>query len=118
MKYLIKASEIYSEDLIISDGSLVVSDGRIAEISQGKSQLAQADDLGGDFLMPGLVELHTDNQEKYFTPRPKVDWPAHLAMATHDAQQAERARETQLASLCWRKADGTSWHGSMGQDCI
>ncbi len=67
-------------------GTLVVRDGEIAEISQEISQLPQADNLDGEYLMPGLVELHTDNQEKYFTPRPKVDWPAHMAMATHDAQ--------------------------------
>jgi len=67
-------------------GTLVIRDGEIAEISQEISQLPQADNLDGEYLMPGLVELHTDNQEKYFTPRPKVDWPAHMAMATHDAQ--------------------------------
>ena len=67
-------------------GTLVVRDGEIAEINQEISQLPQADNLDGEYLMPGLVELHTDNQEKYFTPRPKVDWPAHMAMATHDAQ--------------------------------
>lgn len=67
-------------------GTLVIRDGEIAEINQEISQLPQADNLDGEYLMPGLVELHTDNQEKYFTPRPKVDWPAHMAMATHDAQ--------------------------------
>jgi phosphonate metabolism protein PhnM len=33
----------------------------------------------------GLIELHTDNLDKFFTPRPKVDWPAHSAMSSHDA---------------------------------
>ncbi len=67
-------------------GTLVIRDGLIAEIDSNISTLPQADNLDGEYLMPGLVELHTDNQEKYFTPRPKVDWPAHMAMATHDAQ--------------------------------
>ena len=40
-----------------------------------------------------------------------------IIMATHDAQQAERARKTQLASLGWRKAGGTSWHEYMSQGC-
>ncbi len=71
---------------VVVTGTLVIRDGEIAEISQKISQLPQADNLDGEYLMPGLVELHTDNQEKYFTPRPKVDWPAHMAMATHDAQ--------------------------------
>ena len=29
-------------------------------------------DLEGDYLVPGLVELHTDNMEKHFAPRPGV----------------------------------------------
>ncbi len=39
----------------------------------------------GGWLLPGLIELHTDNTDKFFTPRPKVDWPAHSAMSSHDA---------------------------------
>ncbi len=81
---LTNARLILRDEVVI--GTLVVRDGEIAEISQEISQLPQADNLDGEYLMPGLVELHTDNQEKYFTPRPKVDWPAHMAMATHDAQ--------------------------------
>ncbi len=39
----------------------------------------------GGWLLPWLIELHTDNLDKFFTPRPKVDWPAHSAMSSHDA---------------------------------
>ncbi len=78
-------TQLILRDEVIT-GTLVIRDGLIAEISPQNSQLPQADDLDGEYLMPGMVELHTDNQEKYFTPRPKVDWPAHMAMATHDAQ--------------------------------
>ncbi len=42
-------------------------------------------DGDGGWLLPGLIELHTDNLDKFFTPRPKVDWPAHSAMSSHDA---------------------------------
>ena len=43
-------------------------------------------DLEGDYLLPGLVELHTDNLEKHMSPRPGVDWPSASAVLTHDAQ--------------------------------
>ncbi|MBB1489577.1 alpha-D-ribose 1-methylphosphonate 5-triphosphate diphosphatase [Oceanospirillum sediminis] len=92
----------------VVQGTLVVRDGKIAEISQGKSQLAQADDLGGDFLLPGLVELHTDNQEKYFSPRPKVDWPGHLAMSTHDAQLVAAGITTSFDSVALGDVAGDS----------
>lgn len=67
-------------------GSLLIRDGVIADISAGASSLPQAQDLGGDLLLPGLVELHTDNLEKHMSPRPGVDWPSASAVLTHDAQ--------------------------------
>lgn len=67
-------------------GTLVLRDGLIARVDEGVSGLPQALDLGGDYLLPGLVELHTDNLEKYMSPRPGVDWPSTSAVLTHDAQ--------------------------------
>lgn len=76
--------------LVLADqvihGSLLIRDGLIADISEGASSLPQAQDLGGDLLLPGLVELHTDNLEKHMSPRPGVDWPSASAVLTHDAQ--------------------------------
>ena len=67
-------------------GTVVVEHGAIVAIDQGLSQVPGGIDCQGDFLIPGLVELHTDNLEKYFTPRPGVDWPSRSAVLTHDAQ--------------------------------
>ena len=39
------------------------------------SGLPVAHDLQGDWLLPGLVELHTDNLERHVTPRPRVTFP-------------------------------------------
>ncbi|BBP77590.1 amidohydrolase [Pseudomonas sp. Ost2] len=76
--------------LVLADqeitGTLVLRDGLIAEIGEGRSQLPQAQDLQGDYLLPGLIELHTDNLEKHMTPRPGVDWPSVSAVLSHDAQ--------------------------------
>jgi len=70
----------------IVTGTLHVRDGKIATIDTGTSQLPQAQDCGGDYLLPGLVELHTDNLEKHMKPRPGVLWPALPAVVAHDAQ--------------------------------
>jgi alpha-D-ribose 1-methylphosphonate 5-triphosphate diphosphatase len=72
----------------IAGGSLQVRDGVIADIGTGPSAVTSAEDFGGDYLLPGLVELHTDNLEKHFAPRPGVRWPAKLAVINHDAQVA------------------------------
>jgi alpha-D-ribose 1-methylphosphonate 5-triphosphate diphosphatase len=68
-------------------GSLTVSDGKIAKISEGAGVPAGAIDFGGDYLTPGLVELHTDNVEKHMVPRPGIVWPSPIAaILGHDAQ--------------------------------
>ncbi|MFN7596932.1 MAG: alpha-D-ribose 1-methylphosphonate 5-triphosphate diphosphatase, partial [Cereibacter sp.] len=54
----------------------------------GTAVPAGALDCGGDLVMPGLVELHTDNLERHIEPRPKVDWPHASAIIAHDAELA------------------------------
>jgi alpha-D-ribose 1-methylphosphonate 5-triphosphate diphosphatase len=71
----------------VINGTLVVgADGLIESLQASTTSVKGAIDCEGDYLVPGLVELHTDNLEKYFTPRPGVDWPSRSAVVTHDAQ--------------------------------
>ena len=72
------------EDEVIN-GSIEIRDGAIRAYAETRSHLPEAMDGEGGWLLPGLIELHTDNLDKFFTPRPKVDWPAHSAMSSHDA---------------------------------
>jgi len=67
-------------------GTVTARDGVILDVQAGRSHLPQAVDMEGDYLMPGLVELHTDNLEKHMNPRPGVDWPSDSAVLAHDAQ--------------------------------
>jgi alpha-D-ribose 1-methylphosphonate 5-triphosphate diphosphatase len=69
-------------------GSLRLRDGRIAEIAPGRTVPAGAMDCEGDLVMPGLIELHTDNLERHIEPRPKVNWPHQAAIIAHDAELA------------------------------
>ena len=79
-------ARLITPDAVV-EGTLVVRDGRIVSLDNGASSLAERIDLEGDYLMPGLVELHTDNLEKHFIPRPKVLWPQGVpAFFAHDAQ--------------------------------
>lgn len=69
-------------------GSLQIKDGLIADIATGGHVPLGALDLGGDLLMPGLIELHTDNLERHIEPRPKVNWPHASAIMAHDGELA------------------------------
>lgn len=72
----------------VVEGTLAVAGGLIHAVDQGRSHLPGAVDCDGDFLAPGLVELHTDNLEKHMLPRPSAHWPAVPAVVAHDLQIA------------------------------
>lgn len=84
----------------VIEGTLVVRDGVIAAIEAGNSTVPAATDLEDDWLLPGFVELHTDNLERQFEPRPKVRWPADAAMMQHDAQVAAAGITTVCDAVC------------------
>ncbi|MFL4468850.1 alpha-D-ribose 1-methylphosphonate 5-triphosphate diphosphatase [Tateyamaria armeniaca] len=69
-------------------GSLKLRDGLIASMDTGASVPVGALDCNGDYLAPGLIELHTDNLERHITPRPKVEWPHGPAILAHDREMA------------------------------
>lgn len=68
--------------------SVYVEEGTIQDIVPGTDVPAGAMDCQGDYLAPGLVELHTDNLERHMKPRPGVDWPHSAAVIAHDAELA------------------------------
>ena len=76
--------------LVLPDGTLqghlVIRDGLIADMGAGRVQ--GGEDCEGDLLIPGLIELHTDNLERHIQPRPGVDWPHAAAIIAHDAELA------------------------------
>ncbi len=84
-------------DEIVS-GHVTVTDGTITAIGTGTVP-AGAEDMGGDYLLPGLVELHTDHVEGHLAPRPKVRWNPLAAMLAHDAQIAASGITTVFDSL-------------------
>ncbi|CUH88934.1 Alpha-D-ribose 1-methylphosphonate 5-triphosphate diphosphatase [Phaeobacter sp. CECT 5382] len=69
-------------------GSVKLSGGEITDVSTGTSVPTGALDCEGDYISPGMVELHTDNLERHIQPRPGVDWPHAAAIMAHDAELA------------------------------
>ncbi|MCZ8179038.1 MAG: alpha-D-ribose 1-methylphosphonate 5-triphosphate diphosphatase [Rhizobium sp.] len=81
-------------------GSVVVEDGEIVEIHEGPSRHAEALDFAGDYLLPGLVDIHTDHFEKHLYPRAHVRWDFMRAALAHDAQIIGGGVTTVFDSLC------------------
>lgn len=85
----------------LENGWLAVADGKIVEIGTGAPPDRPDLDFAGDFLLPGLVEIHTDNLDRHFTPRPSVIWPSPLgALVGHDAQMLAAGVTTVLDCFC------------------
>ena len=85
---ILSNARIVLENEVIA-GTLVMNEGRIEAINPGTtSTAAEAEDCDGDLLIPGLIELHTDNLERHMQPRPKVTWPHMAAILAHDAELA------------------------------
>jgi alpha-D-ribose 1-methylphosphonate 5-triphosphate diphosphatase len=80
-------------------GSVRVVNGRIAEADRGATVPAGAVDCEADWLIPGLVELHTDVLERHAFPRPGVRWPETAAVMAYDAQLASSGITTAFDSL-------------------
>ena len=82
-------------------GTVVVEDGSIADVQPGhRSSAPGAVDLSGDTLMPGIVDVHTDNLERQVQPRSNARWPSRSAMVAHDAQCAAAGVTTVFDALC------------------
>ncbi|OSN09276.1 phosphonate metabolism protein PhnM [Lonsdalea britannica] len=88
---------VLSDEVI--NGSLSIHQGVIQHVSDAPSHLPGAVDGGGAWLIPGLIELHTDNLDKFFTPRPGVSWPPTSAMRAHDAAIISSGITTVLDAL-------------------
>ena len=101
-------------DRVIEQGWIAFADGRIAEFGEGKPP-AGSEDAGGDLVMPGLIELHTDHLEAHYVPRPKVFWDATAAVVSYDGQLATCGITTVLDSLrVWREDGAEDVDGRAG----
>ena len=101
-------------DRVIERGWVALADGRIAEFGEGDAP-AGSEDAGGDLIMPGLIELHTDHLEAHYVPRPKVFWDPIAAVVSYDGQLATSGITTVLDSLrVWREDGAEEVDGRAG----
>lgn len=86
MNLYLKNASIVLEGAVVED-NLYVRDGIFDSAPPAKGEEIETIDCKGDFLLPGLIDIHTDNLEIHVHPRPTVRWPSMLAsLIAHDWQ--------------------------------
>ncbi len=81
-------------------GTVVLRGGLIRDVDDAPSHVRSAEDLEGDLLIPGLVELHCDNLEHHVLPRPGAEWPVDAAVLNHDREMTAFGVTTVCNALC------------------
>jgi len=83
----------------VETGALSIAGDRFVALDRDTGAEAEVD-CEGDYLLPGLIDLHTDNLEHHFNPRPGVRWPSTLmAVLAHDWQMLGAGVTTVLDAL-------------------
>ncbi|GAA0719527.1 alpha-D-ribose 1-methylphosphonate 5-triphosphate diphosphatase [Dokdonella soli] len=98
-----QAVRLTNARLILPDavvhGALRIRAGHIEAIERRSDAPGATYDCAGDYVLPGLIELHTDNLEKHLMPRAGVLWPGLSAVLSHDAQLIAAGITTALAAV-------------------
>ncbi len=94
---VIENARVVLENEVVQ-GWVALADGVISETGSGRPPEPGVD-LGNDYLIPGLVELHTDHLEAHVVPRPKVMWNPVAAVIAYDAQIVASGITTVFDSL-------------------
>ena len=110
MKTILNNARLILADRIIERGALEIDNGLISAVHEQPlpPDTPACEDLHGDDLLPGLVEIHTDNLEKHLMPRNGVLWPMLPAVVTHDAQCAAAGITTVFDALAVGDLEGES----------
>ena len=110
MTFFTNAQLVLADEVV--HGSVHTNGALIQSVDAGTSSLPGGIDLEGDYLWPGMVEVHTDNFERHLMPRPAVRWDDAPALLAHDAEVASCGITTVLDALGVGEADPESVRGS------
>jgi alpha-D-ribose 1-methylphosphonate 5-triphosphate diphosphatase len=107
MRIRLNRARIVFDRGVADDASLLIEDGRIAAIDPLPTAVDREYDLGGAWLVPGLIDVHCDAIEKEVEPRPNVHFPLPYAIANADKRNAAAGITTVYHALSFA-------HGELG----
>lgn len=85
----------------LTETSLAIADGRIADIGAASPAAARVLDAHGLLVLPGIVDLHGDAFERQMMPRAGVDFPIDVALIDSDRQAISNGITTVYHATTW-----------------
>ena len=104
---VIRNARVVLPDDVLSDATVYIADGLIQEItrSNGRPPGGRAIDAGGQLLLPGFVDIHSDVIETAIQPRPGGRFPVEVALHELDKQLVACGVTTIFHCLCFLPGD-------------
>lgn len=91
----------------VVEGSVVVKDGLITAVENG-GYYPDGYDARGHWLIPGVIDIHTDYIEKELHPRPSASFPIELAFHMMDMRALASGLTTVLGAV---RISNDPWKG-------
>ena len=88
MKTYLTHCRLITTNAVIDDAAVLIEDGYIVAINPEFTNNVESISLNGQYLLPGLVDLHCDAIEKEIEPRPNAFFPMDFAIAQIDRNNA------------------------------
>lgn len=101
---LIKNAAVVLKDRVLGSASVLIQGHQIGEISENpdfaeRFTQAKQIDAAGAYLMPGFIDIHSDNIETVIQPRPQSMIDFELAMREQEKQPVNQGITTMYHSL-------------------
>ena len=103
-RLILSGGSVILPDAVLESASVVVERETIVAVEQraypaGRSAHEQVVDVGGRYVLPGLVDLHNDGLETEINPRPGTNLPLPFALANLDRQLAATGVTTEFHAI-------------------
>lgn len=105
MKQYLTRARVVLADQVLEDAAVLIDEGCIRAINPVRADGAHEIDLHGQWLMPGMVDLHCDAIEKEAEPRARVLFPLDFACLNVDRRNAAAGITTPYHAMSFAHAE-------------
>lgn len=103
--FIIYNARLVTPDGVLPEASLKVEQGTITAISNNSLRGSHQIDAGGNYLLPGFIDIHSDAIEKGIEPRPNTFFPVDIAVFELDKKLAACGITTMFHSLSFAEME-------------